>query len=269
MENDKMNRRSFVEYAGIATTGLSAISGLGSAKGNNQSNIYEQSLFLRKKNNWSVHTWRKYLLKRGVNVKLKDRTVDLPAPAKKEDEVSSEWLTRDKLTIAVSHSYGTGMDYPRFDVDWEFKVCDGHWAEKPFDLIDIKWEGPEYDRQKSPYYGKYASEVSNEESEGLNGCVCEYNDAQHSLDHYYDNGDCYSFGSFFGTPLSAEKNSVCDRQIEANYYHTWPSQSYSIGWTVGAPVISFSSSKNKYVAETLTKECEMDEGEKVYTFSKA
>jgi hypothetical protein len=148
MEGRKISRRKVLKSTGIAATGLSTITGLSSANGEDHNDAYNQSLFLREKHDWSVHEWRKYLLKRGMDVKFEDKTVEIPSQ-KEEDNPSSQALTRDKFTMAVTFTW-PGIGYPQFDVDWEFEVCDGRWAADPFDVVEISWEDAEYDRQNSP-----------------------------------------------------------------------------------------------------------------------
>ena len=270
---DRSNRRTFLKTTGASLAGASLLSGQALAAADRSDNkyVYERSMFLRQKHDWDIDTWRRYLVKNGVDFKWKDERFEVPkkvveVETENADGPSTEYLNRKFLDLRVTYiiGYHTHDNLPRIETAWEFDVTDDYpnaWGQDPMDMVQVHWGSEDYNiaSDKQYWVGDYCADPSYRgvDSVGNNGMIAEWDDYQATFDHrptdvtYYESAYC-------GTALNPETSEPTDeRSFSIDYKCFWDNVNLDWSFTAGYPSVNPENTQKSWVANFQAMEDEL------------
>ncbi|MDY7082440.1 MAG: hypothetical protein SXQ77_08580, partial [Halobacteria archaeon] len=127
-EVESNDRRSALRKLGLVAATAGTIPGQALAQSDSGSSslmerrmrkIYKRSLELRDRFDWDVGRWRKFIGRRGFDVKFKDATYKVPSVG--DDRVTIQKYEENKCTLHMSYiepSYGAPI---YIDFGWEIE----------------------------------------------------------------------------------------------------------------------------------------------------
>ena len=267
-ENFACNRRKALKLGASSVATLVGGAAVGSAQTDPEQGVVEESLELRKENDWSVHEWRSHLSDNDVKFSYSDGSA-----GDSESGPSIQNFPQNKTNLHLTYvkPYYSADDL--IDLEWEAYIenqssDDGNY---PLDIASIGYDSDHYTRNEDRgEYGiyfndSYGSRITDQDARSLSGTVIQWND--------YNAWEDFRQGNDFTTPFwisggygeyvkpNLEKYDDSERKIMVDYHHTWGLASLD---TIGfdpLPSVSFDFSGDKWVREAQATEAEMKGGD--------
>lgn len=248
------NRRTFLKTSGVLASGfVTTGTAFAQQQKKEMRDVRKQSLELRRKNDWDIHQWRRYLANRNVDFDYKNAVRKVPVQ-NGDDGPSTEELEHGECYLYIT----VVNDLYKY-VDFEWETWNGVWKdpEEPMDHAAIAWDSDDFDKGSSIVYGDYVSKITNMNSETSTGVAVQYDDKAHDAEEEY-------MGSWFHQQVNPEAGtSKYGRQIFVDYSHTWKeigldSISFS---SAGAVTFTYDDPTYRWVREADGYESNMDDGE--------
>lgn len=250
------NRRKFLKTAGVAAVTAASTPAITSATKPDSHDVYEQSLKLRDQNDWDVYQWRRYLVKRGHNLKTHDKTFT------GRSGVSTQRFDCYQCTLFVTFDDLAYEDYAVVDFSWEIDQSDSDdGGQAPLDYATIGYDSDHYSKNQSPYvyYGNYVSDIADQDSEGATGIAVEWDDEAY-LNNEGSDGTASDYWGMYLIPNYSDYDEW-ERKIYVDLHHIWGDIKLdSVGFSTTGPTLNLTSGTEKWVRETETFEGYMDEG---------
>lgn len=248
-----VSRRSLLRTGATAL----AVSQVPIVSAKDSEKIYERSLELRQKKNWTVEQWRDYLRDKGATVRGQRAMYDSNGNEIQDGsggDVSTEWT--DKGDIELNLSYINWSNYDNFEMLYRMHYNDfDDGPNSVNEVVKIGFNANHYSAD-GYYYGNYTYNIDGRQSERPCGMVAEWDNAEDNFagDESNSNFD----DSYIGMRLHPNSSyGECERRLYWVYYHTANSLKIeTIGASAAGPTITFSSGTTiKFDVEGNQDEC--------------
>lgn len=209
----KQSRRKILAATGSALS-LSAIPATALASEDRDS-FYENSLQLRRENNWSVDEWRNHLRNKGDGTLLQTGKASRQLMPDEDDGTFDTQHISDSsnLVLDISMYEETTIAGSFLYADMHFEANDSIWqlGKNPMDAVGFSWDQDEYDFNGSGDEWSASDESLIDKGSLTGGGVTfKFRDRGHVQE-----------GHWISIPLAVEGGTPSTRNVICSYMHTY------------------------------------------------